>query len=105
MVFGLKVVCLRNAHENALLTGTIAAARLFSLTSLTLFLRSQNFKGVLKGMVTSVSFTQNTTVNFIEQYWGAAKLHFCTAGQGATLDEMKKVVDCLDSIELDKSHQ
>ena len=29
-------------------------------------------------------------MNFIEQYWGAAKLCFHTAGQGATLEEIKK---------------
>jgi hypothetical protein len=38
-------------------------------------------------------------MNFIEQYWGAAKLRFRTAGQGANLEEMKKkVLDCLDDI-------
>jgi hypothetical protein len=42
-------------------------------------------------------------MNFIEQYWGAAKLRFRTAGRGKTLDEMKKkVVDCLDDIKVDQ---
>jgi hypothetical protein len=39
----------------------------------------------------------------MEQYWGAAKLHFRTAGRGATIEEMKKkVLDCLDDIPLDQ---
>ena len=45
-------------------------------------------------------------LNFIEQYWGAAKLCFHTAGQGATIQEMKKkVLDCLDDNPLDQIHQ
>ena len=40
-------------------------------------------------------------LNFIEQYWGAAKLRFRVAGHARTLDEMeKKVVACLDDIPL-----
>jgi hypothetical protein len=42
-------------------------------------------------------------LNFIEQYWGAAKLWFHVAGRGATMDEMKKkVLACLDDIPLDQ---
>ena len=29
-------------------------------------------------------------LNFIKQYWGAAKLRFCMAGRAATIDEMEK---------------
>ena len=42
-------------------------------------------------------------LNFIEQYWGAAKLHFRVAGHARTLDEMeKKMVNCLDDIPLEQ---
>jgi hypothetical protein len=42
-------------------------------------------------------------LNFIEQYWGATKLRFRKAGQGATIEEMKKkVLNCLDDIPLDQ---
>ena len=45
-------------------------------------------------------------LNFIEQYWGAAKLKFHKAGRGATLEDMKKkVLASLDDIPLDKIHQ
>ena len=40
-------------------------------------------------------------LNFIEQYWGAAKLQFCVAGHARTLNGMeKKVIACLDDIPL-----
>ena len=40
-------------------------------------------------------------LNFIEQYWGAAKLRFRMAGRAATIDEMeKKVIQCLDDVPL-----
>jgi hypothetical protein len=40
-------------------------------------------------------------LNFIEQYWGAAKLRFRVAGHARTLDDMeKKVVACLDDVPL-----
>lgn len=40
-------------------------------------------------------------LNFIEQYWGAAKLQFRVTGHARTLDDMeKKVVACLDDIPL-----
>ncbi len=40
-------------------------------------------------------------VNFIEQYWGVAKLRFRMAGRAATIDEMeRKVVQCLDDVPL-----
>jgi hypothetical protein len=42
-------------------------------------------------------------MNFIEQYWGAAKLRFRTAGWGKTLEQMKaKVLHCLDDIPVDQ---
>jgi hypothetical protein len=38
-------------------------------------------------------------LNFIEQYWGAAKLRFRMAGRAATIEEMEnKVVQCLDNV-------
>ena len=41
-------------------------------------------------------------LNFIEQYWGAAKLKFRKAGRGAILEDMKKkVLASLDDIPLD----
>jgi hypothetical protein len=44
-------------------------------------------------------------LNFIEQYWGAAKLHFRTAGRGATIEDMKKkVLTSLDGIPIEKIH-
>ncbi|KAF8270302.1 hypothetical protein EI94DRAFT_1571811 [Lactarius quietus] len=42
-------------------------------------------------------------LNYIGQYWGAAKLHFRTAGRGATIDEMKKkVLASLDDIPIEQ---
>jgi hypothetical protein len=42
-------------------------------------------------------------LNFIEQYWGAAKLRFRVAGRGRTLEEMeRKMIGCLDDIPLDQ---
>lgn len=38
-------------------------------------------------------------LNFIEQYWGAAKLRFRVAGHARTLAEMEeKVIACLDDV-------
>ena len=40
-------------------------------------------------------------MNFIEQYWGAAKLRFRVMGHVATIEEMEKnVTGCLDDIPL-----
>ena len=40
-------------------------------------------------------------LNFIEQYWGAAKLHFQVAGRATTIEEMeRKVIACLDDVPL-----
>lgn len=42
-------------------------------------------------------------LNFIEQYWGAAKLRFRVAGRARTLEEMeRKMVGCLDDIPLEQ---
>src|SRR5258707_5663259 len=42
-------------------------------------------------------------LNFIEQYWGAAKLQFCVAGHAKTLSEMEmKMLGCLDDIPLEQ---
>jgi hypothetical protein len=42
-------------------------------------------------------------LNFIEQYWGTAKLRFCIAGHARTLDEMqRKMLGCLDDIPLEQ---
>jgi len=42
-------------------------------------------------------------LNFIEQYWGAAKFRFRVAGRARTLGEMeKKMVACLDDIPLEQ---
>jgi hypothetical protein len=39
--------------------------------------------------------------NFIEQYWGAAKLHFRVVGCATMIEEMEqKVVACLDDVPL-----
>jgi hypothetical protein len=41
-------------------------------------------------------------LNFIEQYWGAAKHRFRVAGCASTINEMeKKVIDCLDGVSVD----
>ena len=65
VVFGQKLVCLLSAQGlNALQTGITAAAELPFLTNLILFLRSQNFRSLLRSVVTSVTFTPNTTVNW-----------------------------------------
>ena len=40
-------------------------------------------------------------LNFIEQYWGAAKLRFRVAGRAAGIDKMeRKVIQCLDDVSL-----
>jgi hypothetical protein len=40
-------------------------------------------------------------LNFIEQYWGAAKLRFHMAGRAATINEIeRKVIQCLDDVPL-----
>ena len=40
-------------------------------------------------------------LNFIEQYWGAAKLRFRVAGRAATITEMERIViQCLDDVSL-----
>jgi hypothetical protein len=40
-------------------------------------------------------------LNFIEQYWGAAKLRFRMAGRATTIDEMeRKVIECLNDVPL-----
>ena len=40
-------------------------------------------------------------LNFIEQYWGAAKLRFRVAGRATTIEEMeRKVLACLDDVPL-----
>jgi len=40
-------------------------------------------------------------LNFIEQYWGAAKLRFRVAGRAATINEMERTVtQCLDDVPL-----
>ena len=42
-------------------------------------------------------------LNFIEQYWGAAKLRFRVAGRARTLQEMEgKMLGCLDDIPLEQ---
>ncbi len=42
-------------------------------------------------------------LNFIKQYWGAAKLRFCVASCARTLNEMeKKMLGCLDDIPLEQ---
>ena len=40
-------------------------------------------------------------LNFITQYWEAAKLHFHMVGHAATIEEMeRKVINCLDDVSL-----
>ena len=64
MDFGQKLVCLLTAQgQNAPQAVITVAATLFSFTSLTLFLRSQHFKSLLRGVAPSVIFTQSITVN------------------------------------------
>ncbi len=42
-------------------------------------------------------------LNFIEQYWGAAKLRFCLAGQAATMNQLvQNVKASLDDVPLDQ---
>jgi hypothetical protein len=42
-------------------------------------------------------------LNFIEQYWGAAKLRFRVAGRARTLREMERtMLSCLDDIPLEQ---
>jgi hypothetical protein len=40
-------------------------------------------------------------LNFIEQYWGAAKLRYRVAGRASTIDQMEKtMINCLDDVPL-----
>ena len=40
-------------------------------------------------------------LNYIEQFWGAAKLQFRTAGRSATISQMEQQVkDCLDGVDI-----
>ncbi len=40
-------------------------------------------------------------LNFIKQYWGAAKLHFCMAEHAATIDQMERnIIQSLDDVPL-----
>jgi len=40
-------------------------------------------------------------INFIKQYWGAAKLRYWVMGHTAMIEEMEKnVIECLDDIPL-----
>ena len=42
-------------------------------------------------------------LNFIEQYWGAAKLQFCVAGRSPTISVMEqKMRECLDGVPLNQ---
>ena len=42
-------------------------------------------------------------LNFIEQYWGTAKLRFRVAGRAKTLEEMeRKMLNCLDVVPLEQ---
>jgi hypothetical protein len=42
-------------------------------------------------------------LNFIEQYWGAAKLCFRIAGRASMLDQMEKLmISCLDDVPLNQ---
>ena len=45
-------------------------------------------------------------LNFIEQYWGAAKLRFRSAGHASTMSQLEKTVKkCLDDVELEQIRQ
>ena len=45
-------------------------------------------------------------LNFIKQYWGAAKFQFHAAGCMKTLEEMeKKMLECLDNVPLEQIQQ
>ncbi|KAF8577791.1 hypothetical protein K439DRAFT_1363891 [Ramaria rubella] len=38
-------------------------------------------------------------LNFIEQYWGAAKLQYCSSPRTANIEQMEKnILDCLDDV-------
>ena len=44
-------------------------------------------------------------LNFIKQYWGAAKLGFHSAGHASTMSQLEKTVKkCLDDVELKQIH-
>ena len=97
---GLKAQC---QNFTAPLNGLTAAVGGSSFHSQTLLIKSRNFKSSSSCVDTSATFTQSThcELNFIEQYWGAAKYRFRSKGRPATMEEMEKnVVSCLDDIPL-----
>jgi hypothetical protein len=101
VVFGLKLVCLLTAERNAPLTGTTVAVCTILFNQPDFVSQKSELQEFVErcGHLCDFYPKYHCELNFIEQYWGAAKLHFRTAGQGATLDAMKKkVLDCLDDI-------
>ena len=45
-------------------------------------------------------------LNFIEQYWGAAKFQFCQGDRAANMNQLvEKVKTCLDKVPLKQIHQ